>query len=127
MNLQYQRRYAPSYTIQGFSLMEALVALALVSILCIGLMRFQLRLLKQYQYIHYQQSVISAQRSLAERVRSCRGQPECQQLEIQQWGKNVVTALPYIKSEIVQHTHAITSRLYSDTFREPIILYFDHE
>lgn len=69
----------------GFSLVEVLVALALLGLLLGILMKFQLRLLHHLHTVDNQIIMTLSQTSLAEELHACKHQPHCQQYAVEQW------------------------------------------
>jgi prepilin-type N-terminal cleavage/methylation domain-containing protein len=111
----------------GFSLLESLIALALMSGLCVSLMKLQMHLLCHIRCIRYQQLGAIAQRSLAEKLRSCLGNTACQQLEIERWGNALPSVLTGVESHSVQQTDAFITTLHWSDTKDSITLQFRYE
>jgi prepilin-type N-terminal cleavage/methylation domain-containing protein len=84
----------PNIKHQGFSLLESLLALALLSAVCIFLIQSQLHILRHIQLIRTQQRAYLFQASLAEQLRSCANYSGCKQRCIEQWQQRIRSDLP---------------------------------
>lgn len=87
--------------LSGFSLLEVLVAMSLLSMSGIIVMQAQRFALAQARVSERSNQAAIAQASLAERLKSCFGDLSCQHREIQRWQEEMASEFPYFHTAIV--------------------------
>lgn len=110
----------------GFSLLESLMALALVSGFCVSVMQWQLRLVQHTKRVYYEQLAMRTQHSLAERLRSCLGNVECQQHEMRAWQSTSLFSSAHLHCHIMKNANACTSTLRSPALKVGITFQFQY-
>lgn len=108
----------------GFSLVEVLVALALLGLLLGILMKFQLRLLHHLQTVDNQIIMTLSQTSLAEELHACKHQLHCQQYALDQWKSMAEKIHPPLTISLTQAQGNYRSHLTNAAANQTISLIF---
>lgn len=98
----------------GFSLLEVLIALSLLSFSLIAVMQAQRVAYQKMRKVEISNQVVVAQLSLAERLRSCSGSQDCQNLETDRWYRQMKIEFPQLKTHVTRNGTSYESSLVMD-------------
>jgi|GEM_PF-5258429 len=107
----------------GFSLIEVLVTLSLLSLTVIILMNFQLRLLKNLQHMQLCHIALNDQISLFEELRSCFGNTQAENEVLQKWQKRLDKGLSNARIEISRKPIGYRSVFFNEKNQQIITLH----
>ncbi len=94
---------------QGFSLLEALIALTLLSTVSIVLIRFQMRMIGHVNNQATVYAISSLQSSFAESMQGCQKNFRCQSYELQKWQRIFKEKFPFAIHHVYQDSNTFLS------------------